>query len=539
VIARARELLRLPRRDREEATVLVVDDSPTFREQLRGALEQRGHHVLLAGSAEEGLRLAAAHRPSAMLVDATLPAMDGHALIRRIRLDEALRGTRCLLLTAQEGERVELNALDSGADAFARKEESLDTLLARLAALLRGARTRRSELPSSPAPQRLLLVDASAAEPEARVGVLRDEGFDVALARSASEAIELLVLQRIDCILLDWGQTPRGGAEICRSIKAAPGAREIPLLVLSSDDGGGTLLDALGEGADDVIARSADAEVLLARIRARLRRRLFEEESRQVREDLLRSQQRVAESSAARQIAEAASRAKSEFLSAMSHELRTPLNAILGFAQLLARDRREPLSERHQQRVQQILDGGKHLLRLIEDILDLSRIEASGVSISIQRVEVMPRLQEVLANLSLLAAQSSLELRVACELRELPPIAADPTRFTQILMNLGSNAIKYNRPNGSVLFEVSLPGADRLRVRVRDTGLGIPEELQDRLFQPFQRMGQEAGPIEGTGIGLVITRELARRMHGDVGFRSASGVGSEFWVDLPLLPESG
>jgi signal transduction histidine kinase len=403
----------------------------------------------------------------------------------------------------------------------------------------RGARTRRSDLPSLAAPQRLLLVDERAAEHDARVSGLRDHGFDVALARTGSEALELLVMQRVDCILLEWGQTVFRGAEICRSIKALPGARDLPLLVLSTSDEGSTLFDALSEGADDVIARSAAADVLRARVRARLRRQQFEDERRQVQEDLVRSELRAAESSAARQIAEAASRAKSEFLSAMSHELRTPLNAILGFAQLLARDRREPLSERHQQRVQQILDGGKHLLRLIEDILDLARIESSGVSVSIQPVDVLPRLQEVIANLTPLAAQSSLDLQVRCELQEVPRIAADPTRFTQILMNLGSNAIKYNRPNGRVLFEVSLPQSDRLRVRVQDTGSGIPEELQHRLFQPFQRIGQEVGPIEGTGIGLVISRELARRMQGEISFRSVSGVGSEFWVDLPLQREHG
>jgi CheY-like chemotaxis protein len=113
-------------------------------------------------------------------------------------------------------------------------------------------------------------------------------------------------------------------------------------------------------------------------------------------------------------------------------------------------------------------------------------------------------------------------------------VSVDRTRFAQILMNFGSNAIKYNRPSGKVTFTVSIPRADQLRVTVRDTGMGIPAEKQDKLFQPFQRAGQETGPIEGTGIGLVITKRLAELMHGGVGFRSVSGEGSEFWVDVPV-----
>jgi DNA-binding response OmpR family regulator len=151
VIARSRELLGLPRRSRQQSTILIVDDSQSFREQLRGVLEERGHHVLTATSGEEGLRLAAAHRPSALIVDATLPVMDGYALIRRVRLDEALRGTPCLLLTALDGEREELNALEAGADAFARKEESFDALLARLSVQGRAHAPQRSAQPGRPA----------------------------------------------------------------------------------------------------------------------------------------------------------------------------------------------------------------------------------------------------------------------------------------------------------------------------------------------------------------------------------------------------
>ncbi len=250
--------------------------------------------------------------------------------------------------------------------------------------------------------------------------------------------------------------------------------------------------------------------------------------------DLTEDEHRAEELRVARAAAEAGSAAKSEFLSSMSHELRTPLNAILGFAELLQRDKKEPLSARHRQRADQILKGGEHLLRLIDDILDLSRIEAGGVSISTEPVGVVEILDEVIATLQPMATSQGLGLERAIPSPDLPMLSTDRTRFKQILINFGSNAIKYNRASGTVVFAVSLPGAERLRVTVRDTGVGIPLEKQDKLFHPFQRAGQETGPIQGTGIGLVITKRLAQLMGGDVGFRSVPGEGSDFWVDMPV-----
>lgn len=250
--------------------------------------------------------------------------------------------------------------------------------------------------------------------------------------------------------------------------------------------------------------------------------------------DLTDHEQRAEELRQAREAAEAGSAAKSEFLSSMSHELRTPLNAILGFAQLLQRDKKEPLSERHKDRVAQILRGGEHLLRLIDDVLDLSRIESGNTSMSIEPVRLSDVIHEVAQTLETIAARSSITLAVSALPDDLPMVAADRTRLLQILMNFGSNAIKYNRPGGRLTFAVARQSPELLRITVSDTGIGIPLDKQAALFQPFQRAGQETGPIEGTGIGLTITRRLARLMRGDVGFTSAPGTGSDFWVDVPV-----
>jgi PAS domain S-box-containing protein len=228
-----------------------------------------------------------------------------------------------------------------------------------------------------------------------------------------------------------------------------------------------------------------------------------------------------------------ASAAKSEFLSSMSHELRTPLNAVLGFAQLLERDRKQPLSERQQERLQHVLHGGEHLLRLIDDVLDLSRIEAGRVAISCEPVALREVLDEVIATLGPMASRAQIALEVAPLPADLPKVIADRTRLAQILMNFGSNAIKYGKPDGRATFVATRSG-EHVRITVIDDGIGIPPDKRDKLFEPFQRAGQETGPIEGTGIGLVISKRLAGMMQGQVGYSSEHGHGSRFWVEVPM-----
>lgn len=228
--------------------------------------------------------------------------------------------------------------------------------------------------------------------------------------------------------------------------------------------------------------------------------------------------------------ADRGSRAKSEFLARMSHELRTPLNAILGFAQLLAQNDPAVPTERQREHVDHILHGGRHLLALINEVLDLSAIEAGKLEVELADVLLAPLLGECLALISPLAANR--DLRIVQHLPEGAVVRADRQRLKQVLINLLSNAVKYNRVAGEV--RVTIDAAPELTcIAVADTGRGIAPELADRIFQPFERLAAEQ--VEGSGIGLAITRRLTELMGGRICFDSIPGQGSTFRVSLPTV----
>jgi len=600
VVTRARELLgnsighgsRLQAKTR----VLVIDDSLTFRERLGELLSAQGFDVLSAATGEEGLRSAAANRPDAVVVDGMLPGIDGATVVRKLRLDAALHHTPCILLTGSHDHDAELRALESGADAFVRKAEDLDVILARISAVLRnvGGGGPSGYTASLLDPKKILAVDDSVTYLHELGDILRGEGYDVILAHSGEEALEMIAVQPVDCILLDRLMPGLSGTETCRRIKASPVLRDIPLIMLTAMEDREAMIEGLSTGADDYVLKSSEISVLKARLRAQLRRKQFEDESRRVRIELMKKELEASEARAAQQLFESraallkeleqknvdlqtvnrqliehqqeiaqknlqleeASRLKSEFLAHMSHELRTPLNAIIGFSSALAEGLGGPLNEKQVEFTHFIFDGGKHLLSLINDILDLSKIEAGKMSLELETTDIKALLESSLSVVRERAVAHGITLQLDAE--SLGCVMADQRKTKQIIYNLLSNAVKFTPDGGAVILRLcsvrcaevpanslcasavgeALPTTQFLSMSVMDTGIGIVLADLNRLFQPFMQLDSGLSrKYEGTGLGLALVKQLVELHNGHLFVQSEVGKGSTFTVWLPLLVE--
>jgi DNA-binding response OmpR family regulator len=538
VVAKTQELLRARRMDSagSQTTVLVIDDSQTFREELRGAFEAAGHSVLLAASGEEGLQIAANRRPNAIVVDGHLPGVDGPTVIRRIRLDAALRGTPCLLLTASDDRGAELSALEAGADAFVRKEEDLSIISAKLAAALRAGTASSAETLSLLGPRKILAVDDSVTYLHEIAAELRAEGYDVILARSGEEALELLAVEAFDCVLLDVLMPGIGGQETCRRIKSAPSVRDIPLIMLTSLDNRSALLEGIAVGADDFVPKSSELDVLKARVRAQLRRKQFEDENRRIREQLLRKELEAAEARAARQLVETRAALVEEleyknreleaFSYSVSHDLRAPLRSIEGFCRAILEDNGHQLDAQGKHYLQRARAATHRMAELIEDLLQLARV--SRAELRREAVDLSALALQVLANLQRQDPVRSVTIEVE------PGLAAyaDDRLMRIALENLLGNAWKFTSKAPAPKIEFFQHRSDEgLFYFVRDNGAGFNMSYAEKLFRPFQRLHTESD-FPGTGIGLATIQRIIARHGGRIFADGSPGEGATFRFSL-------
>ncbi|ATQ75041.1 hybrid sensor histidine kinase/response regulator [Massilia violaceinigra] len=308
-----------------------------------------------------------------------------------------------------------------------------------------------------------------------------------------------------------------------------------------SDDEAGELVDSFNAMLGEIEQRTGALETshhAIAREaeeRARAQQEIMdlnEQLEVRVHERTMQLELTNAELEVAMAAAKNANQAKSAFLSSMSHELRTPLNAILGFAQILTSESLPSTLPQKKEFAGHILKSGRHLLTLINEILDLAKVESGTVTLSMEPVALADMLVECRNMTEPLAQQR--KIRMLFPDAPGAVVQADRTRLKQVLLNLLSNAIKYNREMGAVVCDCSVVTANRVRLSVQDTGMGLRPEQISSLFQPFNRLGQENGSEEGTGIGLVVTRRLVELMGGEIGVSSSVGVGTVFWIELGL-----
>ncbi len=468
--------------------ILVVEDSPTQAEQLKSLLVASGYTVTVAANAKQALAEAHKRKPTLIISDIVMPGMDGYTLCKTIKSDEKLKDIPVILVTSLSLPQDVLKGLECGADHFIRKPYDEKYLLSRIQYLLANWEMRRGE--------------------KLRLGVeiyFAGQRHFVTAARQ----------QILDLLISTYEEAVRINAELS--------AREAELIQLS---------EQLERNVEERTA------ALIAEIAQRKR---AEEEIRRLNEDLERRvAERTAELAAAnKQLelrnseVERAGKFKDQFLSTMSHELRTPLNAVLGFSELLADERYGTFNERQGRYISHIHTSGKHLLSLINDILDLSKIEAGRLELAVESVRVETAFGEVLGALRPLAEKKSQTLSQHMETGLY--VRADATRFKQVLMNLLGNAIKFTPEGGHIELAARLMEG-QVRVDVRDTGPGIPPEEQKRIFEAFYRLRQSGKTTEGTGLGLAITRRLVELHGGQLGLESQPSQGSCFYFSLPVAP---
>lgn len=456
--------------------ILIVEDSPTQAENLRGLLASAGYRVRLAANGRLALGALAGYRPALVLSDILMPEMDGYALCTAIKGHPELRTIPVVLVTSLVDPTDIVRGLEAGADNFIRKPYTRDYLLQRIRDLLLNQNLRRA-------------VDG----PQGALALyLGGEHY----------RIEAQPQQILDLLVSTYEQAVAVNAE----------------------------LQARERQVNELNARLAQHAARLEATNREIARQNSE--------------------------LERANRMKSEFLANMSHELRTPLNAIIGFSDALKNGLLGELAPQQRDAAGDVLDSGRHLLSLINDILDLSKVEAGHMELELEPTDMHPFLKSAMAVVRQKAAAANIRLRL--EMEALPPVQLDQRRTRQILYNLLSNAVKFTRQDGAVTLRVcrmgqaelngvrsrahlvgDLPGAGGdervyLVLAVQDSGIGIAPEDMQRLFQPFVQLdGSLTRKYEGTGLGLALVRRLAEMHGGFVSVESAPGRGALFMVWLP------
>jgi two-component system NtrC family sensor kinase len=554
--------------------IVVVEDSETQAFRLRMLLEEQGWEVSIAGAAEAALAALGDPLPDLILCDYNLPGMRGDEFCRRIRTNLDTRGIPILMITSAAPDTVEIQILESGADGYVSKSESIEILIVRIRALLRKAPAQGTTLNPHESPfgaARLLAIDDSSTYRAFLCEQLRSQGYEVETASGGLEGLNRLVHEKFDCVLVDLQMAGMNGLEVCQQIAGIQSLNcGIPVIMVTGAAQPGDLNRALQAGANDFVLKSGDLAVLRARIQALMRRRLFQEDGVRVGEELRARELEVSLDRAAREISDTrlamaeklvqanhdlqeANRKLKEtqaqliqnekmaslgqLVAGIAHEINNPLAFVVNnlFIVESGLDSLGPETERclsepsllklrkARTRLGEMKEGLDRVKELVLDLRTFSRLD-EGEFKTVDMVETIDAV--------LLLMKHKLDGRILVEKHYVPErmLCCSAGRLHQVLMNLIANAVDAIAGDGKIVISTSQTSEDFL-ISVRDNGSGIPEEIRSRIFDPFfttKPVGQ------GTGLGLAISYGIIQDHGGSIEVQSEAGAGTEFIVRIPL-----
>jgi two-component system, sensor histidine kinase and response regulator len=527
--------------------ILMVDDHTANLEVLIQTLKSEFFDIFTALNGKVALEIAPKIKPDLILLDIMMPEMDGFETCQKLKASDATRDIPVIFITSRtEREDIE-KGFSLGCVEYITKPFNTDEVCSRIRThLLLGNPNCKQELAwgddsVSIKGLKVLIVEDNPSS----VVILRKslQQFELELFMAPNGRVALDIAPRIqpDLILLDIMMPEMNGFEVCRLLKSDPSTKNIPIIFITAKNQREDIERGFSLGCVDYIPKPFFLKEVQARLMSQLKLRkllllkdFWSTQLETAKTDLEKQiLDRTSSLQMAKEEAEKANAAKSEFIATLSHEIRTPMNAILGFSQIMEMNLGIDSFPTQKSNLAQIRKAGNHLLNLINDILDLSRIEPGKTKISMEKVNPFTLIEEKVLPLTSAIAQER-NIAMVNQVSDRPELSVlcDPLRLTQALLNLTTNAIKYNKDGGSLTFDSQVTSEEKVRISVTDTGKGIPKEKLETIFAPFYRLETDDSKIKGMGIGLTITKRLIELMGGRIFAESVPDQGTCFAITL-------